>query len=536
MQLLTLPITLRNLGSWLGRAAMGGGAIPYAWSRIGVVLEPSGSEQSTYEPTVLYEGNAQILSGTVFKMWYTAEVPTQRIHYAESVDGVTWTKYASNPVLTPGKQGRVMKNGSTYYLFVTNTSTNQKDLYTSANGISWTLDTANVISKGAGGAWDDAYIANSFVWVEDSTWYMLYTARDVAASRWMVGLATASDPAGPWTKDANNPVISRVTGTVGHAYVKKVGDTYYCWTHDSTFSSSSLPTDLYRRTSTDLVNWTLDPSGSSYPRRAVNEGYNTAIGQVADVSFVEVGDYAYFYHAASVDGGGILGKQKIKLSKAPIAVISETIPSNALADTPITGDWWDPFGDIGAGCVAAYQPKGASDLADSYVDLSGSGNDAAPGVAPTWDAVNGWIFNGVDQYLDTGLVPAVGWSMVVVYTNKAGENGIMGELTTGARFEFVPRASGDIVFGNGGVGLQAPFAAAATLATAQRTGYRDGVPHTNAISTWTAAADKTIAIGARNDGASLNYGVARIQAAAIYNVNLTGAQIDAIYQAVLDQL
>ena len=63
--------------------------------------------------------------------------------------------------------------------------------------------------------------------------------------------------------------------------------------------------------------------------------------------------------------------------------------------------WWLAGGAPAP--VAAYQPKGAASLATSYVNLVNPGTyDAAPGTAPTLDA-NGWVFNGTDQYLSTGV-------------------------------------------------------------------------------------------------------------------------------------
>ena len=68
----------------------------------------------------------------------------------------------------------------------------------------------------------------------------------------------------------------------------------------------------------------------------------------------------------------------------------------------------------GETCIAAYQPKGAADLAASYVNLITPGTyNAAPGTAPTFDAATGWTFNGSTQYLTTGVVPASGYSMLV---------------------------------------------------------------------------------------------------------------------------
>jgi hypothetical protein len=78
-------------------------------------------------------------------------------------------------------------------------------------------------------------------------------------------------------------------------------------------------------------------------------------------------------------------------------------------------NYWDGLTDV----WAAYQPKGAASLAASYTDLSGNGNDAGVGVAPDWDAVNGWKFNGSTHYLTTTFVPQNDQSqtMIVQFTN-----------------------------------------------------------------------------------------------------------------------
>ena len=78
--------------------------------------------------------------------------------------------------------------------------------------------------------------------------------------------------------------------------------------------------------------------------------------------------------------------------------------------------WYLSGGILAANCIAAYQPKGAASLAASYVNLANPGTyDAAPVVAPTWDAVNGWVGDGT-QYLNTGVVPAANYSMFVRFS------------------------------------------------------------------------------------------------------------------------
>jgi predicted GH43/DUF377 family glycosyl hydrolase len=84
-----------SAGYWQGSPAIGAATSTNGmdWNRVGtapVITE----EGAIGDPHVLFE------NGT-FKMWYT-NFTDEVIHYAESDDGVTWSKSPSNPVLRPG--------------------------------------------------------------------------------------------------------------------------------------------------------------------------------------------------------------------------------------------------------------------------------------------------------------------------------------------------------------------------------------------------------------------------------------------------
>src|ERR1700691_3665702 len=89
------------------------------WQKKGIVIANgfTAANDSPGQPNVLYEGNAKILSGTVFKMWFGTQ---SGVCYAESSDGVTWSNYASNPVLSTPVQHqfpKIFKYAGTYYLY-----------------------------------------------------------------------------------------------------------------------------------------------------------------------------------------------------------------------------------------------------------------------------------------------------------------------------------------------------------------------------------------------------------------------------------
>ena len=89
--------------------------------------------------------------------------------------------------------------------------------------------------------------------------------------------------------------------------------------------------------------------------------------------------------------------------------------------------WWDGNGTI-SGCVAAYQPIGAADLAASYsnkanpgtYDLSVKGGYAAPG----FSSASGWTYSASGKILTTGITnPGAGWSAIARVVYNAGQNG-----------------------------------------------------------------------------------------------------------------
>jgi ribosomal protein L24E len=253
------------------------------------------------EPVVMYEGNPQILLGNdlVFKMWgHTTIAGVPSTGYAESLDGETWYNY-SHTILTGHTCIFVLKQNSTYYMYATKSSWAAFDLYSSPDGVNWTMLKDTTLGTGSG--WDSSAVGNIFVWVENSTWYMIYEAK--SGSSWHLGLATSSDGQ-TWSKSASNPVIS-TTGSNGGPEVHKVGSTYWLWGQQSV--SGDLPTDINRYYSTDLVHWTNYPVGVDFSRSTLAEGNQSTIGQVGDPTIIEVNGktHMWFTYTANQLTGGL---------------------------------------------------------------------------------------------------------------------------------------------------------------------------------------------------------------------------------------
>ena len=150
------------------------------WQKQGVVIAPTASETLTggigswINSKILFEGNAQLLSGNVYKMLFSAG---NNIGYAESLDGKNWTR-RSPDVLTGFTVPMLLKIGSTYIVYVQAAPGGLGNFksYTSPDMVNWTLEGDTGIGLGGNGAWDHAFVY-SFMPVAQiaGTWYALYT-------------------------------------------------------------------------------------------------------------------------------------------------------------------------------------------------------------------------------------------------------------------------------------------------------------------------------------------------------------------------
>lgn len=130
-----------------------------------------------------------------------------------------------------------------------------------------------------------------------------------------------------------------------------------------------------------------------------------------------------------------------------------TFPAQAVTNN-VAAPWYRAGGAPAP--IIVYQPKDAASLAASYSNLINPGTyDAAPGTAPTWDAVNGWKFLGTSsQYLTTGYTLGVSrvFSVLVRATNLViiggGDYALVGALGPAASY---PRIALDN-YNSGGAG------------------------------------------------------------------------------------
>jgi predicted GH43/DUF377 family glycosyl hydrolase len=222
-----------------------------------------------FDPHVIYDG-------TTYHMWYGGDdgsVTNNKIGYANSTDGIVWTRHPSNPVLSQGPSGSwddylihtpcVVYNGSTYHMWYTgHDGSNRRIGYaTSYDGITWSKNASNpVLDLGTPGSWDDNHVQTPVTLFDGTTYRMWYVGHDGA--NWRTGYATSYDGI-MWNKYAGNPVLDLgVTGAfdeycaAGSSILyNNVSFTYQMWytSYDGTWRIGYV-------NSTDGVTWTKIPS------------------------------------------------------------------------------------------------------------------------------------------------------------------------------------------------------------------------------------------------------------------------------------
>ena len=142
--------------------------------------------------------------GTIYHMWYHGAAPGQPtvIGYATSSDGINWTKYAGNPVLTSSPSGWDSKNNylcdviqkdGTYYMFYLGDSAsgpNSIGLATSSDGIQWTKYTGNpVLQCGSAGGWDGSQLGQCSILYDNNEFKMWYSGYNSNGNHWQTGYA-----------------------------------------------------------------------------------------------------------------------------------------------------------------------------------------------------------------------------------------------------------------------------------------------------------------------------------------------------------
>lgn len=175
------------------------------WQRAGnepVLVAAGGWEKTSVMcPFVLFEDGR-------FRMWYSGGemYEPDAVGYAESRDGMNWTRHAANPVLKPEGSWEAERVAAAWivphegqYLafyigFAEGFERSSIGVARSADGMAgWTRAPENpLLEKGAPGDWDDCNVYKPCVLAFRDQWYLWYNASRVSDRREQIGLAIAS--------------------------------------------------------------------------------------------------------------------------------------------------------------------------------------------------------------------------------------------------------------------------------------------------------------------------------------------------------
>ena len=181
------------------------------------VISPGGGWEgdNIYALSVLTNPDGSpIIEGGVMRGYYGGfDGTNDRIGTATSSNGLTWTKYGSNPVITIGAVGTfdalhvndpcVVKAGSTYYLWYSAAhppNDGQIGLATSSDGVTWTkYGSAPVMAENDGLGAYEYFVNTPSVIYEDSVFRMWYQGWTSDLAQVCVCYATSSDGI-TWTR------------------------------------------------------------------------------------------------------------------------------------------------------------------------------------------------------------------------------------------------------------------------------------------------------------------------------------------------
>ena len=391
-------ITHTQVASWRGYSAVQQDGI---WQKQGIVIPAIASDTlasgigAWINSNILYEGNAQVLSGNVYKMWFNAG---DNIGYAESLDGLNWTRYAS-AVISGQSVPMVFKVGSTYYMYTQPSPGASSDFvsFTSTDGINWASQGTTGLGKGTAGQWDSAFVYSlQPVAIIGGVWYGLYTGGNNAVSyTGSLGLATSADGI-TWTKYASNPLVANFWNAQA---IVNVAGVWYMWGEinspgrGNSGNAGLDPTETIRIQSLDLITWT-NPVKSLHNSQ-MHESLNATSGQCFPNAIIDIGGKAHLYHTSDPSDDLSPHVYQIGLSIGP-APIASIITQNEDAMPQVAAD---PF------------TSGTGDLSSNWTVPSGatkaqivSGNFVEPTVLSTSciEVYTGSIFSN-SQYSEVTI-------------------------------------------------------------------------------------------------------------------------------------
>lgn len=198
-----------------------------------------------------------------YKMWYAGSNGSEwSIGYATSADGISWSKYVDNPILSwSGNVNEpkflyaphvIIDNG--IYKMWFSTSPNGTNNFNigyalSSDGITWDIQSYALNILPESGTY--AVLTPSVIKINDSDYRMWYEVN--YGFGWKIGYATSTDGIN-WVASSNNPVLDKSEDFEGNDFVKSSviydGNFFRAW-----YDSYNPGSQINYATSIDGINW-----------------------------------------------------------------------------------------------------------------------------------------------------------------------------------------------------------------------------------------------------------------------------------------
>ena len=196
-------------------------------SRTGYATSPDGIQWTVeiskvtningYHAHVLYDAGRFGDDSAYYKMWYWDV--SSSVNYATSDDGISWTNYAGNPVIT---NALAWGSAPVYDAFVIYNTDSQPAAYeawidnngkfyyiTSADGISWSGDNQELLTDRQ--SWESVTYSRASVLKQNGAYHMWYGGGSSGGGNHGIGYAVSPDGQ-HWMKSLDNPLLAYTDG------------------------------------------------------------------------------------------------------------------------------------------------------------------------------------------------------------------------------------------------------------------------------------------------------------------------------------
>ncbi|MBI5102220.1 MAG: hypothetical protein HZB33_10345 [Nitrospirae bacterium] len=225
----------------------------------------------------------------LYMLYYAAMGSQWNIGLATSLDGITWTDYSGNPIITGAgynfptvihdpDEPDATQRYKMWYAYLGGASGTAIYYAYSSDGYTWTAYSGNpVLRTGSAGQWDALYIVTGPVYKSGSAWNLYYAGAN-SGINWGMGLATFTNPKSTYAKSGNNPLVTRRASATGTLTADILAGSKTVTVADTSVFQVNEPVVIYDADSSWMTNriFSMDSSTQITLRDAVTADFTTA--------------------------------------------------------------------------------------------------------------------------------------------------------------------------------------------------------------------------------------------------------------------